>query len=469
VWATQNGVGVNILGLTITRTKALQLASVDSRGGWLTGWIQESFRGAWQTNVEINIDSVLTHPTVFACVTLICGDIAKNRVMLVEEIGADIWEEVESNAFSPVLRQPNSYQMPIDFYQTWLISKLVHGNTYVLKQRDLRGLVVAEYVLDPSRVRPLIAPDGSVFYELHRDDLSAQPNDNVIAPASELIHDVFYPLYHPLVGVGPLHAAGLASITGVNMQNNSARFAANGSNPGGVVMVPGPISIDQAKTLKERWEKNYGGANSGRVAVLSDGMKYEPLKIMSAVDAQVVEQLKWADEKICAAFHVPGFMVGVGPMPPYNNTAGLKDFYYSQCLQVLIEKIEQLQDKGLGLSPNRIDGRRMGTQFDTTNLLRMVQNELIAAEKDAVGAGIKSPDEARRELNLLPVTGGDTPYLQQQNWPLALLANRQLATNQPTPPAALPTSEDASASNVVAFRSAVMKKAERDGVIPKAS
>ena len=43
---------------------------------------------------------------------------------------------------------------------------MLHGNTYVLKQRDERGVVVALYVLDPSKVKPLVTPDGAVYYEL---------------------------------------------------------------------------------------------------------------------------------------------------------------------------------------------------------------------------------------------------------------------------------------------------------------
>jgi len=46
----------------------------ESRGGW---WpiVRESFAGAWQQNIETPIVDVLSHPTVFACTTLIAGDI----------------------------------------------------------------------------------------------------------------------------------------------------------------------------------------------------------------------------------------------------------------------------------------------------------------------------------------------------------------------------------------------------------
>ena len=62
---------MRLFGWTIAREKAEQKASspVDGRGGWWS-LIRESFAGAWQRNISINTDSVLTYSAVFACVTL---------------------------------------------------------------------------------------------------------------------------------------------------------------------------------------------------------------------------------------------------------------------------------------------------------------------------------------------------------------------------------------------------------------
>ena len=57
---------------------------------------------------------------------------------------------------------------------------------------------------------------------------------------------------------------------------------------------------------------------------------------------------------------------------------------------------------------------------------------------DGVGAGIMAPNEGRKWFNLLPVKGGDTPYLQQQNYSLAALNERDktnsLTVQDPEPP-----------------------------------
>lgn len=430
---------MNIFGLTITRTKAAPpgLMMPESRGGWHP-IIREGFAGAWQMNIDTNIADVLSHPTVFACITLIAGDIAKMRLELVREEDNDVWAPTENPAFSPLLREPNGWQVPFQFFQYWMISKLKTGNTYVLKRRDQRGVVDALYVLDPERVRPLIAPDGSVFYELHTDHLSTLPN-TVTVPAREIIHDLFNPLFHPLVGVSPLYACGIAAILGLKIQTNSAHFFGNGSQPGGILTAPGPIRDETAKRLKEEWERNFGGVNRGRVAVVGDGLKYEAMA-ESADKSQLNEQWSAASQAIADAFHVPWYLVG-GPQPPYNNIQALNVQYYTQCLQPLTTSIEQVMDKGLGLSPDKINGVRLGTQFNINDLLWMDSATMMSVISSGVGAGVLKPNEGRARLNLGPVKGGDTPYLQQQNWSLRDLDERSLNPVL-TPPAPAPQPVD---------------------------
>lgn len=413
---------MNVLGLTITRTKASTgLMSPDNRGGWMP-IIREGFAGAWQTNITTNITDVLSHPTVFACVTLIASDIAKMRLELVREEDNDVWAPTENPAFSPVLRQPNGYQMPFQMRLVWMISKLVHGNTYTLLRRDQRGVVDAMYVLDPQRVRPLIAPDGSVFYELNTDHLATLPEDLIVVPAREMIHDLFNPLFHPLVGVSPLYACGIAAMLGMKIQTNSAHFFGNGSQPGGILTAPGVIAKDTADRLKEHWEKSFGGQNRGRVAVVGDGLKYEAMAD-SADKSQLNEQWSSASQAIADAFHVPWYLVG-GPQPPYNNIQALNVQYYTQCLQPLTTSLEQVMDKGLGLSPDKINGVRLGTQFNINDLLWMDSNTMMDVISKGVGAGVLKPNEGRARLNLGPVKGGDTPYLQQQYYSLRDLDER---------------------------------------------
>src|SRR5215217_518583 len=177
--------------------------TISNSRGW-TPFIQEPFSGAWQRNMEVTKEDMLAYPAVFACITLIANDIAKLKLKLVKLDENGIWVETKNAAYDPVLRRPNRYQNRIQFIQSWIYSLLINGNTYVLKVRDNRNVVTALYVLDPLRVFPLVATDGSIWYEIPADELNGV-SEPVRIPASEIIHDRANTFYHDLVGVSPLY------------------------------------------------------------------------------------------------------------------------------------------------------------------------------------------------------------------------------------------------------------------------
>jgi len=428
---------MRILGIPIPFTGEVQkaLSSVPyNASGWYPV-IHEPFPGAWQRNMPINTDSAASFHADFACKTLIARDIAKLRIKLVEQVD-EIWSETTNPAYSPVLRRPNDYQTRNQFWENWILSKLSRGNTYVLKVRDNRNVVTALHVLDPTRVQTLVSDDGSVFYRISRDNLAG--TDEITVPAREIIHDRMNCLFHPLCGTPPVFASGLASMLGLNAQKASALLFENSSMPGGIVTAPAEVNEQMAAAFKTKWEANFSKINLGRIAILDNGMKYEKIA-MTNVEGQMVESLKWSAEVVCSVYHVPPYKVGVGALPSYNNVQALNVEYYSQALQSHIEEAEELLDAALGIGW----GDSLGTEFDTDTLLRMDSVTQITAIRDAVGAGVMTPNEGRAKLDLKPKKGGESPYLQEQNYSLEALAKRDAqadpwASKTPAPAPAMP-------------------------------
>lgn len=424
-------------GLEVSLSRATPLSPVHQggRGSWYP-LVREPFTGAWQRNMEWRADTVMSMDTVYACTHRIAEDVGKLRVKLVEHVGNDVWREVKNASYSPVLRRPNHYQNSQQFREWWIISKLIHGNTYVLLERGLDRKVRGMHVLDPTKVSVLVAPDGEVLYELsHGGEIPTR------VPSSEIIHDRGKPVFHPLVGTSPLFASGAAAHLAQQIQNNSTSFFAKGSNLSGILTTTVPITPDRAKQYKELWEAQYTGMASGGVAVLPDGMQFTAMR-MTSVEAQVIEQLGWTQESVCRAYGVPAFMVGVGDMPPYQSVQMLAQIYYQNCLHSHIEAWENLVGDALGFS-TPTEGTQYGVELDLDGLLRMDPAAQIEALVKSVGGAIHTPNEARARLNLEPKAGGDTPYLQQQNFSIAALDERD--RNGPfekpaAPPApALPT------------------------------
>ena len=435
---------MKLFGFDITRArpeqKALQM--VDSgRGGWfpLTPFVHEPFAGAWQSNVTWSPEDSFSYWAVLRCINIIASDIAKLEIKLMEYNESDVATETNSAAFSPVLRRPNHFQNRVQFFQSWMESKLARGNTYVLKVRDNRDVVTALYVLDPWRVKPLVSDsDGSVFYELQQDILNQVETSVVAAPASEVIHDRWNTIFHPLVGLSPLYAAAAAANMGKQIQNNSTMFFNNASMPSGMLLAPDRISDDQAKRLKDHWEQNYGALQAGKVVALGGGLEFKPLR-MTSQDSQLIEQLKWTDATIAGAFGIPAYMINAGTAPAYNNVEALSLAYYQHALQIHIESIESCLNEGLGL-----EAAGYSAEFELDDLLRMDTASLVTTLQNGV-KGIITANEARKKLGYGKTPGGDTVLTQQQNVSIENAAKQEI-NPKPAPAPKPPANQNAPAA-----------------------
>lgn len=407
------------------------VSSYGSGSGWNSPWwwpgaVLESYAGAWQRNVvAAPMSTLLSFSPVYACIAGISNDIGKLRPTLQHNVDG-IWEEItENQPWLPLLRNPNHYQDRIKFFEQWMLSKLMYGNTYVLKERDARGVVNRLYILHPSCIKPLVSPDGSVFYSLQRDDLSGLTEDvledlknrygEIAIPAREIIHDRMNCLWHPLVGVSPLYACGHSATLGGAILSNSTTFFQNASRPGGMLSAPGEISDETAARLKANFEAGFSGSNIGKLLVVGDGLEYKQFTV-DADKSQTKEQFDNAVADCARAFRYPLWKLG-GPAPPYTKPDQAQTLYYSDCLQEHIESIELCLDNGLELPLG------MGTEFDLDGLMRMDKAALY--ETINLSKGWTKLNEQRLEDNREPLPiGGDTVYKQEQDHSIEAIARR---------------------------------------------
>jgi len=404
-----------------------QLHSINS-GAWSR--VLEPFAGAWQRNIEVRLDSVLAYPAIFSCISLISSDIAKMPIAVKRRQSNGVWVKVNNPVLSPLLVKPNFYQTPMQFFELWMISKLAHGNAYILKLRDEADRVRQLRVLDPRRVIPYISDDGEIFYSILTDELNGLPG-GLYVPARELIHDRFNTFFHPLCGLSPVYASGLAAVGGEAMLRNSAHTFKNGGKPGGIITVPGSVDAVKAAEIRDNWNTGYTGENAGKTALLADGASFVAVS-QTATDSQLVEQLNMSNQLVASTFRVPLYKIDTGQTPSYNNIEALEQAYYSQCLQVHMTAIEGLIADSFDLD------NQTCAEFDHSRLLRMDTAARYKSYGDGIGAGFLAPNEARIKENMQPVEGGDTPYLQQQNYSLEALAKRDaqddpFSTSNPTP------------------------------------
>lgn len=429
---------MRIFGLEITRAKAMQAVQ-----SWRQGWhrlIHEPYTGAWQRNDELTIHDLTCYPALYACLNRISQDVGKLPFVLKSKAeGQTIWSVVDNPAYSPVLRKPNDYQTAQQFREAWILSKLLSGNTYVLKQRDARGVVVRLYVLDPCRVLPMVSESGNVYYQLNYPAAQnllpvSYAGTQLTLPASEIIHDRMNCFHHQLIGIPPICAAHLPALKNYKILKSAAEFFGNNAQPGGILSAPAGLDEADAEAIKQYWAENYTGTNAGKIAVIGADMKFTPFAFKSA-DSQLVEQMRYSDEQICQPFGIPPFKIGIGMIPSGLGVDAINLMYYDDALSGHIESMENLLDEGLNIPNN------LGIWMDTEPLLRMDVGKQAEVVTKLIGGKAITPDEGRYKLGYGPTGGGDTLWGQHQDYPLGYLAERN-DLNPPEPPEPEPEEQD---------------------------
>lgn len=467
-----NGIGRR-LRLAVSKTWVPLVNNiVSSLWGGAGAGPHETFAGDWQSRDRssspvVTQRSPLSNSIVYTCINDISSDIAKLtlRVMRPREKGEG--REVHDNhPLVPLFNRPNHYQTSLQFVQSYLASKLWTGNTYVLLLRDGRGIVNTMHTLDPSSVVPSLTEDGSLWYLVKASKLNGLKQD-VYIPARDVLHDRAVTLFHPLIGVSPLYAAVVSASIGNSISINSEQFFLNMSRASGVLSAPGEIPDPTAARLKAEWENNYRGLGFGKVAVLGSGLEWKPLN-MTAVEAQLIDQLRYTAEDIGRVYRVPSFMLGESKMT-YRNSEQLARMYYQGCLSYHIEAMEQCFNQKFEMKGGSV------VEFDLRPLFRLETDLRYDAHSKALTSGIKSINEVRAEEDLPPVKGGEEPRLQMQYVPISTPqpapapapggTPAPAPAPEPAPPAEpAPPPEQASLEDLALVRDRLFKTALEAGV-----
>ena len=249
----------------------------------------------------------------------------------------------------------------------------------------------------------------------------------------------------------------------------SERFFNQMARPSGVLQTAGRLDPKKAQDIKDRWNSVYKGTqnNAGDVAVLEEGLEWKPL-MMTSVDAQLIEQLRYTVEDVARVYRLPIFMLGDLTKVSYNSSEQLVRIYYSGCLVAHMVALEDRFSQFFDMN-----GRTEWLEFDTDYLFRTEMVARIEALAKSVQGGIRTPNEARNIEGLNPVAGGDVIFMQQQMVPVEVLATRADLTSKPPsntpapapqPAALLPAPERAPvAAPSDALRDALMGAVFSDG------
>lgn len=226
--------------------------------------------------------------------------------------------------------------------------------------------MIALYPLMPDRMRVDRDENGQIYYryQLGADESHLDKAGTVDLSPKDVLHIPALG-FDGLVGYSPIAMARNSIGMAIACEDFGASFFRNGAAPSGVLEHPGVLK--NPEKLRAAWEAQYGGSrNSGRVAVLEEGMKFNPIAIPPE-QARFLETRKFQVDEIARIFHVPPHMIGDLERSTFSNIEQQSLEFVKYTLNPWVCRWEQALTRSL-LSPK--EKREYSIKFNVDGLLR---------------------------------------------------------------------------------------------------
>jgi len=215
-----------------------------------------------------------------------------------------------------------------------------------------------------------------------------------------------------LIGYSPIAMSKNAIGMAIATEEYGAKFFANGANPGGVLEHPGVVK-DPAR-IRESWNAVYqGSGNAHRVAVLEEGMKFQPIGIPPE-QAQFLETRKFQINEIARIFRIPPHMIGDLEKSSFSNIEQQSLEFVKYTLDPWVVRWEQAMQRAL-LFPG--EKREYFIKFNVDGLLRGDYQSRMNGYAVGRQNGWMSSNDIREleNLNRIPEELGGDLYLVNGN------------------------------------------------------
>jgi HK97 family phage portal protein len=218
---------------------------------------------------------------------------------------------------------PEVYADWVDFMKQLANTLQLRGEAIVYAlARYADNTVARMIVLSPDLVNIEWA-NGEVVYELGSKRLAS----------ADICHIKYQTWPGALRGITPIQWIGRNLVSAEAMERYQADLATNGGVPWGVLTSPGNLTAEQADTNRQRWIEASSRRGTAPV-MLGGGLTLETLTL-SPEDMSLLALRVFDEQRICAAFGVPPYLVGLPQAEglTYANASSLFDYHWRATLR----------------------------------------------------------------------------------------------------------------------------------------
>ena len=379
----------------------------DMMGGSRFGF----FFGGSTSGKAVNERTAMQMTAVYACVRVLSEAVAglPLHVYRYREDGSK--EKALKHPLYRLLHdEPNPEMSSFNFRETLMGHLLLYGNAYAQIIRNGRGEVMGLYPLMPAKMTVDRDSVGNLYYLYSRgsdDAPEAGENGQVYLPPDQVLHIPGLG-YDGIVGYSPIAMAKNAVGLGIATEEYGAKFFANDASPSGILEHPGVLK--NPDKVRESWNKLFrGSVNSHQIAVLEEGLKYQPIGI-SPDQAQFLETRKFQLNEIDRIFRVPPHMVGDLEKSSFSNIEQQSLEFVKYTLEPWLMRWEQAMGRRLFTDSEK---ESYFIRFNVEGLLRGDYESRMNGYAVARQNGWMSANDIRELENLdrIPAELGGDLYL----------------------------------------------------------
>lgn len=348
---------------------------------------------------------------VFACVQLISNALScmPLRVMKVDECGHK--EVVKHHPLQRIFRNKNIQTMGMhQIIKNVIEDVLTHGQGFIFVNRGVTGLI--------NSLRYIPYSSMTVRYDEIKDTISylSPLLGNKWLDSKEVIHikDI---TRDGVNGQSILAYARQVMDLARSAEDAAAEFFNSGCNVNGIISLNQPLNDRQRNEIKSSWNSAQG---KKALQILPFGVNYSQIGT-DASKSQLLESRQYELTEICRYFGVSPLLIGDLTHSTFNNIQEVNLQFVQYTLMPFIKEIEEEFTRKIFY-----DDDNLIVDMDEQDFLRRADlNATAEYYNKMVTSGILSINDARRDLGLSDIKGGDDAHIAYSDAEKARISNNE--------------------------------------------
>lgn len=365
------------------------------------------------SGVTVNAETCMQSPTVHAIVTAVQNRLSVSPVKVMQKSvnskGRAIKEDLPDHPVARLLRNPNNWQTPDEYFGDAASSLLRHGRYIAYKGQGGTGPI--------QFLQPLDA--GAVDIEQDKDTYAVtfRYQGGTAYPARR-IHYARLGARDYLRGDSPVWDVRESIALEIAAERFGAAFFGNGAMP--LIYfklmegVRGFGTDEEKLGFLDGVKKSFGGEKKFSTMMLPKGMDLGTIQVEND-KAQFIETRRFIRTVIAGAFGVPPHLVGDLERATFNNVEQQDTDFVINVVLPIAKRLEGAMERDLLTDKDRRGGVIIRFNLDAVQRADIkTRSEALKLEREM---GVINPNEWREHLNMNPIAeeDGGEDYIRPMN------------------------------------------------------